>query len=268
MSTNIPVIAFGMQAALVLLSILAAGPIAKRPRAVWASVFVVSLALLLAWPLMRFRPTMFIELLSAPAASCIELTGIALPGVLLLAIAAYHVPKPSDAGALRLLLLVIAVYFVRAGWWMVSPAGSHLEPGKVDADGVVRQTTGSTCVAASMATLLRARGFDATEQAMADLAFVDSTGATDSRAVWALQRFLTGRGGRVRYESMDYPALIAAPKPALVQLDWSFFYSHMVPVMEATDSQVVIGDPLTGLRTMKADAFMRAWKGQAIVVDK
>ena len=92
---------------------------------------------------------------------------------------------------------IAAVYFLKAGWWMIGPALSlggwgggvtDLGPTRMQ-DGICRQTTGYTCVAASMVTALRARGIDATETEMARLAHTQvNGGATDSRALWALQR--------------------------------------------------------------------------------
>jgi hypothetical protein len=52
----------------------------------------------------------------------------------------------------------------------------------------------------------------------------------------------------------------------MVQLDWGFFISHMVPVMSATPELVVIGDPLSGQREMTMAEFLLKWKHTAITV--
>ncbi|MBY0461332.1 MAG: hypothetical protein K2V38_28785, partial [Gemmataceae bacterium] len=155
----------------------------------------------------------------------------------------------------------------RVGWWMVSPGVSDLGPQTIVA-GVARQSTGYTCAAASMVTLLHARGIDASETEMARLALVEvGGGTTDSRVVWGLERKLAGTPLRVSYRSLDLAGLIAATKPCLVQLDWGFFVSHMVPVMHADAQRVVIGDPLSGPRELPTREFAHQWKGCAIIVE-
>lgn len=261
-------IPFFVQVALTVAAFLVAPRIAHGPRALWIGACVLSLALLLCWPLMRVAPVHVITLLGAPGVACIELTGLAVPAVLLFGVASRHLPKASDRRAVLMLTAVAAIYFVKAGWWMVSPGVSGLKPTLVDADGVCRQSTGYTCVAASMVTLLHARGVPATESEMARLAYTQvGGGATDSRAVWALEEKLRGSTLSPCYRTLDRAGLIHAAKPCLVQLDWGYFVSHMVPVMEATEGSVVIGDPISGRREMTMQEFMAEWKGKAITVE-
>lgn len=262
-------------AAFVVQLILGAGAFVVAPRVErWGragarAVCAGALVALLLWPLMRVFPAEPIALLGAPAVACVELTGLAIPAVLFFSLAARRVPKASDRRAILLLTAVAAVYFVRAGWWMISPGVSDLDPLRIDSRGICRQTTGYTCVAASMVTMLRANGVEATEEEMARLAHVEvGGGATDSRAIWALERRLAGTGLRPRYCKTDYAGLIAAPKPCLVQIGWGYFMSHMVPVMSADSERVVLGDPECGKREMTAEAFGGTWKGTVIAVER
>lgn len=257
-------LAFLIQALLAAAAIAAAGPIARRARVIATAVCLGALVVLLIWPLVRFFPTAPIRLLGAPLVACLELTGLFIPAALLLAVAARLVPKPSDRRAIYCLIPMAAIYFVKAGWWMVAPELQDLGPTKIEG-GICRQSTGYTCVAASMVTMLRARGIDATETEMARLARVEvNGGATDSRALWALERKLAGTPLAPAYHSFDLAGLIAAPKPLLVQVDWGFFVSHMVPVMAASEQAITIGDPISGSQTLPVAEFLAKWKGNAI----
>ena len=259
-------IAFTIQLLLAAAAILVARPLARRSRPLATAVCIAALMLLLVWPLVRFFPTLPIRTLGAPLVACIELTGLFIPAVLLLAVAARLVPKPTDRRAIFCLIPMAAIYFVKAGWWMVAPELHDLGPTKIEG-GICRQSTGYTCVAASMVTMLRARGIDATETEMARLARVEvNGGATDSRALWALEKKLAGTALAPAYHSFDLAGLIAAPKPLLVQVDWGFFVSHMVPVMQATEQAVTIGDPISGTQTLPAAEFLAKWKGNAITL--
>jgi hypothetical protein len=258
---------FAAQVILAVGAFFAAPRIARASKTTWATVCGGALAILLLWPLLRVFPVQPIEALGAPFVACTELTGLAVPAVLFFAIAARHVPKQSDRRAILMLTAVAAIYFVKAGWWMISPGVPDLGPTQVDDHGVCRQTTGYTCVAASMVTMLRARAIPADELEMARLAYTQvGGGATDSRTLWALEKKLKGTGLRARYQRLDAQGLIAAPKPCMVQLDWGFFISHMVPVMSATPEIVVIGDPLSGQREMTMAEFLLKWKHTAITV--
>ncbi|MBX9736555.1 MAG: hypothetical protein K2X32_06475, partial [Phycisphaerales bacterium] len=172
--------------------------------------------------------------------------------------------RVGDRRAVYALLGLSLVYFVKAGWWMVSPGVGDLGVMKWK-DGVCLQSTDSTCVAASMVTLLRSRGVEATETEMAALSFVEpGGGTTDSRAAWALERKLASVGRRdlkVRYQRMTLDELIAAPKPCMVPLNWGFFMSHMVCVMDANSETITLGDPLTGLRRLRVREFTGEWGG-------
>lgn len=259
---------FLSQILLALAAFFLAPRIARASRPVWITAAALSLACMLLWPLMRVFPVAPIDLLGAPTVACIELTGLAIPAVLFFAIAARHVPKKSDRRGILLLTAVAGVYFLRAGWWMIAPGVPDLGPTRVSDDGICRQSTGYTCVAASMVTMLRAHNIDADETEMARLAHTQiNGGATDSRTLWALQTKLKGTNFRPRYQRLSAADIITVPKPCMVQLDWGFFISHMVPVMDATAERVVIGDPLNGRRELTFAEFRSKWKGNAISLE-
>lgn len=263
---------FIAQAILAAAAVALSPRIARKPKPVWAGACAIAFVAMLLWPAMRFFPATFVSVLGAPMVACTELTGLAIPAGLLFGVAAHHVPRPSDRRAIRLLLAIAGVYFITAGWWMVGPVfgiGDVPDLGRTRFRGhICMQSTDYTCVAASMVTALRAHGIDATETEMARLAYTQvGGGATDSRALWALQRKLEGTGLAPRYLALDKAGLIAAEKPCLVQLDWGFFLSHMVPVMHADETTVVLGDPLEGRRELTWDRFLARWKGQAIVIE-
>ncbi len=224
------------------------------------------LGLLLVWPLMRFFPEQPIRWLGAGRVACVELTGLFVPASMLFLLAARRVPRASDGRALRLLVGICLVYFLRVGWWMIRSSGPEIGETRMEG-GVCLQSTGYTCVAASCVTVLRARGIDASEAEMARLSRTEvNGGATDSRAVWALETALTGTDWRVDYRVTDLAGLAAAPKPCMAQIGWGFFMAHMVAVMDVEEETVVLGDPLSGVRRVKASEFEKTWKGRVISV--
>lgn len=241
--------------------------LARAAKPVWLAALLVSLLLLCIFPLIRVFPTVPIDLLGPRTVSLIEFTALFIPAVAFFTIAAEHIPRPSDRRAMYGFVAFCLLYFIRAGWWMLATPPT-LGPTVVDR-GICMQSTGYTCVSASLVTMLHARSIDTTESEMAALTHTErNSGATDSRALWALETKLADTSLRPRYHSLDLRGLIAATKPCLVQIDWSYFISHMVPVMSADESTVTIGDPLSGPKTMPTSEFLAKWKGQAITIEE
>lgn len=233
-----------------------------RPRT-WKTVAVVAAVFMLGWPLMRWSPAHALRLIGVRPLIFIEVTGIIIPAVLLFSIAALHV-RPRDRRALHLMLVVCGLYFVRSGFWMLGPQVPEWKTSRY-ADGVCRQSTGYTCVAASLVTLLRAHDIEAGETDMARLSYTEiGNGTTDSRAVYGLQRKLAGSPLEVRYEVMDYDRLQQIELPCVVPIEWGYFISHMVAVLAVKPDGVVVGDPLEGSREMDRKAFTRVWLRRGI----
>lgn len=230
----------------------------------------IALVLMIAFPLMRVFPAVALKLLGPALTSLTEFTGLAMPAGLLFGLATPRLTRAGDRRAIYALVGIAGVCFVRAGWWMVSPNHGDLGPPKWRND-VCLQTTDSTCVAASLATLLKARGVETTEAEMAAMSYVvPGEGTTDSRAAWALERKLAAVGRddlRVTYERMTLTELIAAKKPCMVPISWGFFTSHMVCVMEASENNIVLGDPLSGRRMLRPRDFVVDWKGMVLRVE-
>lgn len=265
---------FVLIAACFILQLLLAGSafflglrLSRLPASKASLLALLAFALMLAFPLMRVWPVFSLSLLGPAFATLTEFTGMAMPAALLFGIATPRLPRPADRKAVYALIVIAGVYFIKAGWWMLSPGTGDLGPTKWKGD-VCLQTTDSTCVAASMVTLLKSRGVESTETEMAALGFVEpGGGTTDTRAAWALERKLAAVGRtdlRVRYEHMTLEQLIATPKPCMVALQWGFFMSHMVCVMDANDTTITLGDPLSGRRVLRVQEFVKEWKGETL----
>lgn len=254
-------------AALLMLAaamILLGSVVTRRRPAVWKSVAVAATCTALFWPLMRWFPDRFLRLLGSDVLMHIEVLGV-IPAVLLLfTIAARHAQCFKQRRLSVWLVLMCTIYFVRNGLWMVCPPVPDLGTVNLQ-NGVCLQSTNYTCVAASLVTLLRAYGVPATETEMARLSRTEiNYGTTDTRAVHALEEKLARRDVEIRYETMDYDRLRQADKPCLVSTKFSYFISHMVPVLEADENRVVLGDPLTGRRTLSVADFKEIWSDRGI----
>ncbi len=237
------------------------GPVA------FATASLGALALMLAFPLMRLVPAHAIGLFGPALVAMTEFTGVSIPGAALFGLATPRLARAAERRAVYALLVIAGVYVVKAGWWMVGSGVGELGPTRWAGD-VCLQSNDSTCVAASMVTMLASHGVRATETEMASLSFVEpGGGTTDSRAAWALHRALASAGRvdlNVRYRAVTLDELASLPKPTMVVLRWGFFVSHMVCVMDADAESVTLGDPLVGRRVVSVQAFLDEWNGLAM----
>jgi hypothetical protein len=255
---------FAAQCALGAVTVLLGRCVATARPLVWKSTAAVATVLALLWPLMRWFPADALGLLGARVLMHIEVTGM-IPAVLLVfTIGAAHVKRVSGRRLSALLVLVCALYFVRTGLWMVRPPVPELGKTKLQ-QGVCLQSTPYTCVAASLVTLLSAHGVPTTETEMARLSQTEVYGgATDTRAVRALERRLAGHPFEIHYEVMSYDRLRQVEPPCLVSTRFGFFVSHMMPVLSATERAVVLGDPLCGRRVLTVAEFRAIWHKRGI----
>ena len=110
--------------------------------------------------------------------------------------------------------------------------------------------------------MLRALGVsDASEHECARLSHtIPERGVTDLGAVLALRRKLPGRTVRLRGASLE--ELPRVPLPCLAPLRYSFWFDHMVVVLEADRTSVLLGDPLRGRVRETHEALAPRWRGR------
>lgn len=160
-------------------------------------------------------------------------------------------------------LVAGGLLFVRAVA-VIATTGGPLPPleGRVDADGLCRQSTGFSCSAAAAAMYLDRVGVATTEAEMAEACATTREGTTDAGIARGLRRKLPGRRVRVRapaYEALQAPALVSI----LIQRD----IGHSVLLEHAGPEGVRIADPLGSRRTMSKALFLARWQGTSIRVE-
>jgi predicted double-glycine peptidase len=188
--------------------------------------------------------------------------------VLLFATAAVQV-TPRNRRAVFLMACATCGYvIIMQRWRLATPEAYAFE--RTMNNGVCMQSSGYTCGAASMVTLLHQHGIEATEGEMAQLSgTIPDRGVTDMQAARALQRKLEalGRLERVRFVIVRDHDPESVPTPYIASIDYSFWFNHMICVLEVHDDRVIVGDPLVGLQVLAPDDFREQWLGVAIVIE-
>ncbi len=113
---------------------------------------------------------------------------------------------------------------------------------------VWRQTTGSTCGPASLATIYRHFGVDRTEAQIAHAAFTSKSGTE----LWYLMRDARRHGLLVYAIEADSIRDVGMPSIIGVKLGR---FGHFVTLLDSDGRQSVIGDPLEGQLTLTPAEF-------------
>jgi predicted double-glycine peptidase len=190
-----------------------------------------------------------------------------LPFAVLFFACASHLISRPNRRAMKALAAVLVVFVALMTGWRLLPMPMK-DFGRKMQDGVCLQSSGYTCGAASLVTMLDRMRIEATEGEMAMLTgTIPGRGVTDFQATYGLQKKLQsiGRSETVEViECADRDPSRVQP-PFLAGIKYSFWFDHMVCVLEMHDDLVVMGDPLQGKRMMPLETFRDQWRGFAIV---
>lgn len=118
---------------------------------------------------------------------------------------------------------------------------------------VCLQSTSSTCGPASVCTILRHLGSDASEREAARAAFTSASGTE----AWYLARYVRGKGLLARFDFRRTFSL-SAGLPAVVGVRIGGA-GHFIAVLEVNGDQVTFADPLIGGERLSVSQFQKRY---------
>ena len=180
---------------------------------------------------------------------------------------------PQKRNRVMIAALMAFIVFFMAIWPFFAPMvdrgqlsrlGTH-----VDHDGICLQSTDYTCGPASAVTALRKLGLPAEEGQLAILSCTSNQEGTplDMLAA-ALQKEYGKDGLVVKCRVFKNIAELKDAGLTLAVIKYGFMVDHWVAVLEVTDSEVVVGDPLGGLARLSYDEFSKRWRCIGIVMKR
>jgi predicted double-glycine peptidase len=170
-------------------------------------------------------------------------------------------------------LLMAAIVFYMSVWPFLAPAFdrnqlAHLLT-RVDNNGVCEQTTDYTCGPAAAVTALRKLGLPAEEGTIAILSCTSNQEGTPTDLLAdALQKEYGKDGLTATCRVFKNISELKQAGITLAVIKYGFMVDHWVTVLEVRDSEVVIGDPLGGLRRLPYDQFLKQWRFIGIVLQR
>jgi hypothetical protein len=178
---------------------------------------------------------------------------------------------PRKRERVAVILLMAMIILSMSIWPFLAPAFNrnqllHLQT-RMGADGVCRQNTDYTCGPAAAVTALRKLGLPADEGPIAVLSYTSAATGTPPDILAEALREQYGKDGLLaEYRAFQDLAELRKAGLTLAVIKFDFLVDHYVTVLEVTDSEVVVGDPLNGLDKMTYDQFRRKWRFVGVVL--
>jgi hypothetical protein len=170
--------------------------------------------------------------------------------------------------AIFLFMVLFAIYFSVLPFLMPVFAYAHLSglETKIDHNGVCLQSNGYNCGPAAAVTVLRKIGVPAEEGELALRAHTTRFAGTPTDSLCAAIRSCYAVPCRTIY--CRNVCELKGRGPLIATVKFSFMVDHYVAVLSVTDTEVVLGDPLLGLRKCTYNAFEKEWRKCVIIIER
>ena len=254
----------------VLLGTLGGQLCSRLPRAWWLLGYAPPLVVVLAFAVAIRRPDVALHpLLAWIFVGRWKSLLMGAVVTLLLFTLVPKLPGRRDRIALSGLALLAAFY---VGIWPSLAAATNRNRllalvTQIGPDGVCRQNTDYTCGPAAAVTGLRRLGLKAGEGELAILARTSSaTGTPPDVLARVLQERFAPAGLQAEFRRFHDVAELRRPGPTLVIVKFSLLLDHWLCVLDVTDKEVVVGDPLSGLVRLSHTEFKDRWRNIGITL--
>lgn len=174
-------------------------------------------------------------------------------------------------------LLVCLLMFVFITWFSILP---FLAPAllrnrlanlitTLDSEGNCIQTTSYTCGPAAAVTALKKLGLTADEGEIAVLAYTSPViGTLPSCLSSALQNRYGNLGLKCRYRHFDSIDQLGNTGVTLAVVKDAFLVDHCIAVLEVSENDVTVADPIAGTRSISREKFEKIWRFSGIVLER
>jgi hypothetical protein len=182
-----------------------------------------------------------------------------------------RLPLKRDRVVISALMAVI-IFFMSV-WPFLAPAFNRKQLAElqtqIDGNGICRQRTDYTCGPASAVTALRKLGLPAEEGQLAILSCTSSMTGTPPDILAEVLQNQYGKDGLIaHYRTFKNISELKQAGLTLAVVKFGFMVDHYVAVLDVTDSEVIVGDPLDGLDKMSYEEFQQKWRFVGIVLKR
>ncbi|MCW5553606.1 MAG: hypothetical protein KIS67_15780 [Verrucomicrobiae bacterium] len=236
----------------------------RRPKPYWLLGYFLPLALIVTYGVAsRYPGLMFVPPVSWMMMGRNKFAVIGFVTTMVLTTPLSRLSRQRDRWFIAVLMVVIVGQM--SVWPFLAPALNRnylagLQT-KLDEEGICLQSNDYNCGPAAAVTALRRLGFPAEEGQIAILAHTSSaTGTPPDILARALQRHYGEEGLVSEFRVFKKIAELKDTGLTLAVIKFSFMLDHYVTVLEVTDAQVIVGDPLKGKAAFTHEEFEQKWR--------
>lgn len=180
---------------------------------------------------------------------------------------------PQKRNRVLISVLMAVIVFFMGVWPYVAPMVDRKQLSQlktnIDRDGICLQTTDYTCGPASAVTALRKLELPAEEGEIAILSCTSfQEGTPIDMLADGLNRKYAASGLTVECRFFHSIDELKGAGPTLAVIKYGFMVDHWVTVLEVTDSEVVVGDPLGGLSRLSYQDFAKKWRFIGLILKR
>jgi len=244
----------------------------RLPRHWWLAGYLVPLGVIVAFAVVVRRPEWALH----PALAWVfvgrwKLALMATVVAMIFSALVPRLPQARERRALGLLVAVAVLYF--SVWPAVAMAANRpflsALTTRIPADGICRQSTDYTCGPAAAVTGLHRLGLKAGEGELALLAGTSSaTGTPPDMLVQVLNERFRADGLRAELRRFRSVGELRAAGLTLVIVKFGLFLDHWLTVLEVSDREVVVGDPISGEARLSHEEFRARWRFIGITLQR
>jgi hypothetical protein len=194
-----------------------------------------------------------------------------LLGTMILSTLLPHLKKARDKNAVAFMMVLVVVLAALppfAAPLLHQTALASLRT-FIDSDGVCRQTTDYSCGPAAAVTALRRLGLPAEEGEIARLACTSRLTGTEADVLaGALRKRYQKDGLTAQYRHFQSVTELAGPFLTIARIKFGILLDHYITVLQVTDREIIVADPLQGLVHMPHEEFIEIWRYCGVVVSR
>jgi hypothetical protein len=192
---------------------------------------------------------------------------IALICTILLTTPLFRLKQRRQRLAVFIFMIIFTAYFSVMSFLMPVFEYTHLSRLKttIDQNGVCLQSNEYNCGPAAAVTVLRKIGVPAQEGELALRAHTTRFSGTPADSLCAAIRSCYAVPCRIIYCRNVHE--LWGKEPLIAIVEYSYMVDHYVAVLSMTDTDVILGDPLEGIRTCTHKEFEKKWRKCVIVVE-
>jgi len=138
-----------------------------------------------------------------------------------------------------------------------------------DPQGICLQSTWYTCGPAAAVTALNRLGLSANEGELAALSYCNPiTGTLPRCLAGALEQRYADKGLRCSFRSFDSIDQLNVAGVTLAVVRETFLWDHCLTVLAVSGDDIVVADPVSGMRTLSHEQFEKIWRRTGIVLER